>query len=277
MAALPSFVELMSSLGLSTDSASPGSSSLPPRASSQSPFSSPSSSPSASPYLSHAPSRPQVVREPSPTIVVSQYETPDKKGEFKRRASSGNIKAARFSPYSSTPRRGSVSALSDYNGDLERPRTSSRRSSASSSASKAPSAPPPVPPLPVRRSRRGSLERLNITATSCTPISSFARRRSPHSSPTSPTFAQHRSRSTSAELPSPVMLPTLPPMLAESFAAFSFPMPATKSSGNGAWDRKSRSPFLSPMELSTDETTFVKHHQAGLRISSIHRQIAPIA
>lgn len=164
---------------------------------------------------------------------------------------------------------------------------------------------PPIPPLPVRRAHGASPERLRVTAVAYTPISSFARRRSPQASPTSPEFAQPRARSTSNELPSPVMLPTLPPLLAESFAAYSFPSASNesrssrmirsnhhlqhrrgkssnsssgRSSRNSERRSQSRSPVPSPMELDTENSgLFVKHHQAGLRISSFHRQVAPIA
>ncbi|KAH8113374.1 hypothetical protein DFH11DRAFT_1727851 [Phellopilus nigrolimitatus] len=268
MAALPSFVELMSSLGLQTDSSGAQS---PARASSHSP------SPSASPPLQDS-SRSSMDVDDSPAIIISQHEPSNQSGEFKRRASSGNIRAARFSPYSSAPRRGSMSELADRQRDQERffkaPKSnisSSRRSSANNVK------PPPTPRLAERRSRRGSLERLNAVATSCTPISSFARRRSPHSSPTSPSFSKRQPvRSASAGLNSPVMLPTLPPMLAESFAAFSFP--AGSDANVSESERRSRSPHPSPVALDTkDSKTFVKHHQAGLRISSFHRKIAPVA
>lgn len=99
MAPLPSFPELMESLGLPADAKPPtqeeGSQCGGDSSSSRSP------SPSASPQLEAQPKR-----EPSPTIVVSQFEADEhsaaeesQAGGFKRRASSGNIKSARFSPY----------------------------------------------------------------------------------------------------------------------------------------------------------------------------------
>ncbi|KAL5508359.1 hypothetical protein ACEPAH_5978 [Sanghuangporus vaninii] len=101
---LPSFVELMESLGFAPDSKLPVSGSGPDsrsqsRASSHSHYSR-SPSPSASSQSSQVPARSP--RASSPTIIVSQYDAPKENGSelnFKRRASSGNIKAARFSPY----------------------------------------------------------------------------------------------------------------------------------------------------------------------------------
>ncbi|KAL5508360.1 hypothetical protein ACEPAH_5979 [Sanghuangporus vaninii] len=175
-------------------------------------------------------------------------------------------------------------AVGDHQRDPEQHRdkassksSGSRRSSGSSSADSI----PPVPPLPVRRARGEAMDRLKLSEASFTPISSFARRRSPQASPTSPSFKQIRARGTNPDLPSPVMIPTLPPMLAESLATFSFPASTNRNHGVAAGRKErrspSRSPHTSPMDLDQDTRPLVKHHQAGLRISSLHRQIAPIA
>ena len=100
-APLPSFVELMESLGFAADSK------LPQQSSDHEEMCSISRSPSASPPPPSAQNSElttQVKREGSPTIIVSQYdnsgrETANESSGFKRRASAGNIKAARFSPY----------------------------------------------------------------------------------------------------------------------------------------------------------------------------------
>ncbi|OCB84464.1 hypothetical protein A7U60_g8450 [Sanghuangporus baumii] len=335
---LPSFVELMESLGFAPDSKLPVSAGSGPdsrsqsRASSHSQSHSRSPSPSASSQSSQVPARSP--RAASPTIIVSQYDAPKENGSelnFKRRASSGNIKAARFSPYAVhvsafwasyqewtanscaiiQSRRGSMPAVGDHQRDpeqhrdkvrvfLTQPRSAricdrhethsrfesskassqssgSRRSSGSSSTDSI----PPVPSLPVRRSRGEAMDRLKLSEASFTPISSFARRRSPQASPTSPSFKQIRARGTNSDLPSPVMIPTLPPMLAESLATFSFPASINRnhSVAAGRKERRSpsRSPHTSPMDLDQDTRPLVRHHQAGLRISSLHRQIAPIA
>lgn len=121
---------------------------------------------------------------------------------------------------------------------------------------------------------RRALRRLHVAAT---PISSFARRHSPHASPTSPGFALQRPRAPSASLPSPVMLPTLPPTLAQSLSAFAFPGTSNEKRVKEKSDRRSRSPVPSPMVVDSDSGAFVKQNPAGLRISSFHRQVAPIA
>lgn len=92
---LPSFVELMASLGLSADNTGsrPGSADSSRR-------SSYSASPSASPPLLHVPSKPSR-REKSPAIRVTQYDAANEAGDFKRRASAGNTRASRFMPYAS--------------------------------------------------------------------------------------------------------------------------------------------------------------------------------
>jgi len=92
---LPSFVELMASLGLSADNTGsrPGSADSSRR-------SSYSASPSASPPLLHVPSK-LSRREKSPAIRVTQYDSTNEAGDFKRRASAGNTRASRFTPYAS--------------------------------------------------------------------------------------------------------------------------------------------------------------------------------
>ena len=80
-------------------------------------------------------------------------------------------------------------------------------------------------------------------------------------------------------------------MLADTFASFSFPSAGVNSASGFGAARKSkmdemkererrscsRSPILHGMDIDEKESPFVKHHQAGLRISSFHRQVAPIA
>lgn len=121
---------------------------------------------------------------------------------------------------------------------------------------------------------RRALRRLHVAAT---PISSFARRHSPHASPTSPGFASQRPRPPSAGLPSPVMLPTLPPMLAESLSSFGFPAARSEKRARSRSSRRSKSPASKPMAVDSDNDAFVKQNPAGLRISSFHRHVAPIA
>ena len=137
--------------------------------------------------------------------------------------------------------------------------------------------------------RRGSEHLSDIKSTACAPISTFARRRSPQTSPTSTSFMQRqRGRGGQADLPPPLMsLPTLPPLLAQTFATYSFTLIPSDDQSS---DDGSRSPSvdpISPMEI--EQPTFVKHQQAGLRISSLcrngtqhsnyveSRQVSPLA
>lgn len=106
MAALPSFVELMASLGLSKEGEAHGTSherrdSSDSHTSSESRSSSAMSSPESSPPLLHIPARNTACkREKSPSIVVSEFDGDrTREPESKRRASSGNIKTSRYSPY----------------------------------------------------------------------------------------------------------------------------------------------------------------------------------
>lgn len=121
---------------------------------------------------------------------------------------------------------------------------------------------------------RRALRRLHVAAT---PISSFARRHSPHASPTTPAFVSQRPRAAPAGLPSPVMLPTLPPMLTQSLTAFAFPSAMGEKRGRDI-DRKSMSRSPTPNAMIVDsDCAYVKQNPAGLRISSLHRQVEPIA
>ena len=133
--------------------------------------------------------------------------------------------------------------------------------------------------------RRGS-EHSDIKSSACAPISTFARRRSPQTSPTASSFSQrHRARVAQSEFPPPLSLPTLPPLLAQTLATYSFP---TATSDDQLSDR-SRSPSVGPLSpMEVEQPTFVKHQQAGVRISSIcrtsthhnyveSRQVSPLA
>jgi len=132
------------------------------------------------------------------------------------------------------------------------------------------------PPKDTRMGHRPS--QLNIVAPApCAPISSFARRHSPHSSPTSPTFTSRRCRSTSSDVLTPVSIPTLPPLIAESFAGFSLSNPVVAPGAHSSSRRDTRnmrrSISPSPMEICEGETdaAILKHQQGGLRISSLCR------
>jgi len=133
------------------------------------------------------------------------------------------------------------------------------------------------PPKDNRMNRRPS--QLNIVAPApvpCAAISSFARRHSPHSSPTSPTFASQRCRSTSSDVLAPVSIPTLPPLIAESFAGFSLSntvAPGAHSTSRRDTRNMRRSISPSPMEICEGESdaAILTHQHGGLRISSLCR------
>ena len=93
-AALPSFVELMASLGLSADSDVNVSelNQARTRRSASSPH----------PHFYVPPTALSRESDKSPSIIISRVERESllpKANETRRRASSGNIRAARFSPY----------------------------------------------------------------------------------------------------------------------------------------------------------------------------------
>ncbi|KAK7470839.1 hypothetical protein VKT23_002256 [Stygiomarasmius scandens] len=188
MATLPSFVELMASLGIDPakripDQSSSSSSSL--------------SSPSGSPKLLSVPC-------PGPARSKS---SPSLRDQASRRSS------ARYSPYASTTferRRGSVSSMSSSSDLSDR---------ASSTSPRPPSSSPRI------RKRLGNKLTVNVFGSSTdlsanTPISSYVRRKTPGASPTSPTFP----RDVVEESPRPFVLPTLPSFLPQSSGSDSFPV-----------------------------------------------------
>ncbi|THV03275.1 hypothetical protein K435DRAFT_291875 [Dendrothele bispora CBS 962.96] len=186
MATLPSFVELMASLGIDPVKSVPDQSPPPPSSS--------LSSPSSSPKLLSVPGSGPTRSKSSPSL----------RDQASRRSS------ARYSPYASSTferRRGSVSSMSS-SSDI-----SDRASSAS-----------PHPPSP-RIRKRGNKLTVNVFGSSTdlsanTPISSYVRRKTPGASPTSPTFP----RDIIEESPRPFVLPTLPPFLPQSSGSDSFPV-----------------------------------------------------
>ncbi|KAJ3566014.1 hypothetical protein NP233_g7270 [Leucocoprinus birnbaumii] len=171
MTSLPSFIELMDSLGLeqTSHSSSPEISPSP----------SPESSPSASPQLGGT-------MAPSPTRSRSSPSLRDY---------SSRTRTPRYSPYYSYTRRGSTSSSSS--SDQE----STKKSSTS----------PPPSSLRARRSRNqltvnvyGSTSDLPAY----TPISTYLRRKTPGASPTSPSFPRPVTyESTDITLP---ILPSFP-------------------------------------------------------------------
>ncbi|KAI0079654.1 hypothetical protein K474DRAFT_549974 [Panus rudis PR-1116 ss-1] len=192
MTSLPSFVELMASLGLDNKAEPTDSIVTPPQ--------------------------PNLYANGSPAIVISRHSS---SSTLSDRELDTRRHKARFSPYSppiSHVRRGSMPVLSSDEKSAEQPsrafstspapllkaRTVGRRSSA----------------LGLTSSRRP--EKLNLSDPDLianTPISTFVRRKTPSSSPISPTFP-HRRRAASPA--APVTIPQLP--------TFVFPPPQANAS-----------------------------------------------
>ncbi|KAF5388204.1 hypothetical protein D9615_000229 [Tricholomella constricta] len=191
MTALPSFVELMASLGLDQNTKTPD----------QTPKSS-HSSPSASPRLAGA---------------VVPLHSRSKSIQSLRESSRPRV--ARYSPYSpvlATSRRGSLSSVSSCS--LERDPSPLRAFSS-----------PPRSASSPRFSRR-PMNKLSVNVygsasdlAANTPISSYVRRKTPGASPTSPTFSQG-SRDSPPASPMPVTVPTLPTLWPNSANSDSFPI-----------------------------------------------------
>ncbi|KAG5723585.1 hypothetical protein E4T56_gene18137 [Termitomyces sp. T112] len=184
MTSLPSFVELMASLGLDQSTKTSDH-----RPQSQSALSSPSTSPRLIGAGIHSRSRStQSLRE------------------------SSRSRTTRYSPYSPvipTPRRDSLSSASSCS--LQRDQSPVRAISSS-----------PRDASPRRFSRR-STNNLSVNVygsasdlAANTPISSYVRRKTPGASPTSPTFS-HESRDSSPVSPVPMTVPKLPAFCSGSF------------------------------------------------------------
>ncbi|KAJ7742435.1 hypothetical protein DFH07DRAFT_40874 [Mycena maculata] len=237
MTTLPSFVELMSSLGL--DQTAPA----PEQAASPSPCSSPSSSP-----------RMPSVTPPSPIKSRSSPSLRD--------AGAPRNRLARYSPYSPvfqlSSRRGSLSSVSSSSSDYERPTVRAYSTS------------PHPPSSPRARKRHGNNLSVNVYGSSSdlsanTPISTYVRRKTPGASPTSPTFPREALDSPSAS-PMPFSIPTLPSLFPRSASSESFPL-----TPNSDVEPEHNSPNYSckPLPDVVEAGTFLhRGHHTGVRISS---------
>lgn len=190
MAALPSFIELMASLGI--DDAKPASTPSIVRTRDRS-----SSCSSCSSMGSSTDSW-------SPSIRCANLSTTRDIDSDRRPGASRRVRAVRYSPYisaSSSARQSSAVSLTHSQSDQE---DSSRSSS-------------PNPPSSPRRTRRPSpLHFSKRERPSITPISSYVRRKTPQNSPIVLTFAQREyvERPEIITPPSlmPMSLPTIPPI-----------------------------------------------------------------
>lgn len=189
MAALPSFIELMASLGM--DDAKPATPSIVRTRDRSSSCSSCSSLGSSTDGW-------------SPSIRCDNLSTIRDIDSDRRSGASRRVRAVRYSPYisaSSTARQNSAVSLTHSQSDQE---DSSRSSS-------------PNPPASPRRTRRPSpLHFSKRERPSITPISSYVRRKTPQNSPIVLTFAQREyvERPEVITPPSlmPMSLPTIPPV-----------------------------------------------------------------
>ncbi|KAJ7276238.1 hypothetical protein B0H12DRAFT_1227410 [Mycena haematopus] len=237
MTTLPSFVELMSSLGL--DQTAPA----PERSTSSSPRSSPSSSP-----------RMPSVIPPSPTKSRSSPSLRD--------AGASRNRLARYSPYSPvfplSSRRGSLSSVSS-NSSSEYDRPTARAYSTS----------PRPPSSPRARKRHGNNLTVNVYGSSgdlsaTTPISTYVRRKTPGASPTSPIFPRDAQESPSAS-PMPFSIPTLPSLFPRSASSESFPL--TPNSDLDGTPSERSSPNY-PSKPLPDIIEYHRSYHTGVRISS---------
>ncbi|KAJ7095214.1 hypothetical protein B0H15DRAFT_97675 [Mycena belliarum] len=242
MTTLPSFVELMASLGLDTVDRSP----------------SPRSSPASSPRV---PS----VTPPSPTKSRSSPSLRDTPASRNR--------LARYSPYSPvfqlSSRRGSLSSNSSNSSDYERPTVRAYSTS-------------PHPPSSPRSRKRHGNNNLSVNVygsnsdlSANTPISTYVRRKTPGASPTSPTFPREAYDSPSSS-PMPFSIPTLPPLFPRSASSDSFPL--TPNSDSGGVESGHSSPNMNYPAKALPEpdsaTTFLhRGHHTGVRISAAPRLV----
>ncbi|KAJ7368147.1 hypothetical protein DFH08DRAFT_830518 [Mycena albidolilacea] len=234
MTTLPSFVELMESLGLDA----------PQHDTSSSPRSSPSSSP-----------RMPSVTPPSPTKSRSSPSLRDPGASRNR--------LARYSPYSPvfqlSSRRGSLSSVSsNSSSDYERP-------------TRAYSTSPHPPSSPRARKRHGNNLTVNVYGSSGdlsanTPISTYVRRKTPGASPTSPIFPRDALEESPSASPMPFTIPTLPSLFPRSASSDSFPLtPNSDLDGNPASERSSPNYPTKPLP---DVIEYHRSYHTGVRISS---------
>ncbi|KAF8916853.1 hypothetical protein CPB85DRAFT_256037 [Mucidula mucida] len=243
MTTLPSFVELMSTLGVDTNTRPQDDAASSPR-----------SSRSASPHLSYSPiSSPtrskssQSLREPTHRVT------------------------ARYSPYSPpmlSSRRGSLSSVSTCSSPLSSP-DMERRSLPDS----------PRHTSPPRRRRKDNKLTVNVFGSATdlaanTPISIYVRRKTPGASPTSAAFNDSRGASPAIS-PMPFTLPTLPTAL--SAHSEYFPSPTDTDMKRPALiDHNSRSRPTSPIHKGKSLSEMLEgvslgrhfRRHTGIRISS---------
>ncbi|KAH7344890.1 hypothetical protein B0J17DRAFT_19494 [Rhizoctonia solani] len=271
MTTLPTFIELLSSLGLDEKGSPPQRHGSPPSLRSSSGCSSTIECARSSP-----PSREHSLGG-SPAIVI---DAPDA-AKVRSLGPSFRARGARYAPYGAETngpfvRRGSISSL-------DMPPIHSVHGE-ESSARKLGSSPPPNSRLIARR--RPSMANLSLdpdTAQSSTPISSLLRRRSPQPSPTTPGFRVSRRSSVASGTasPSPLTppsvpaLPTLPPM--PSNYSFGSPGLRTMPSSEFRSPRRGEMGNVDELPVHSSPRLHRKTHSrsisAGSTNSSISRRV----
>lgn len=105
-----------------------------------------------------------------------------------------------------------------------------------------------------------------------TPISSYVRRKTPQSSPISPTFpryaihsTKHKSSATSSPPTVPILLPTLPTIYSDSVTSFSLP---SSDAGSERGSSARSSPFHSSNPLPEILERQSPRRHTGLRLSA---------
>ncbi|KAF9569487.1 hypothetical protein CPC08DRAFT_718304 [Agrocybe pediades] len=198
MASLPSFIELMASLGL--EQGTPSSTVVKQS----------SSSSTASPQPPSLPGSPRAGSINAPSRSSSSPSI---------RETTARHHASRFSPYSPavslTRRRGSLSSVSS-SSDFDSPVSATFY----------------VPSLPTATRPRRYRNKLSVNTygsssdlNADTPISTYVRRKTPGTSPTSPTFNNPADSGyeSSSPPPMPFSIPSLPVLLPHSASSESFP------------------------------------------------------
>ncbi|CEL57823.1 hypothetical protein RSOLAG1IB_02567 [Rhizoctonia solani AG-1 IB] len=270
MTTLPTFIELLASLGLDEKGASPQRHGSPPSLRSS------SGSPNAIECARSSPPSREHSLGGSPAIVI---DGPDSV-KVRSLGPSFRARGTRYAPYGAETngpfvRRGSISSL-------DMPPIHSVHEE--SPARKIGSSPPPNSRLMARR--RPSMANLTLdpdAAQSSTPISSLLRRRSPQPSPTTPGFRMSRRSSVASGTasPSPLTppsvpaLPTLPPMP----SGYSFGSPGLRAMPSSEFRSPRRGDVSGVDELPVHSSprihrkTHSRSISAGSSNSSISRRV----
>ncbi|KAF8826564.1 hypothetical protein HHX47_DHR5000426 [Lentinula edodes] len=214
MTTLPSFVELMASLGINAKAGQPERACTP---------SSPDSSPSSSPKL---------LGEPTPSL--QSKSSPSLRDQGRR------SRSTRFSPYSST-----------FVGSSEHVETS-------------------IPDDPFRYQLGGEavypLIPLPLLQTPMVYLNDYVRRKTPGTSPSSPSFP--RDFGQAREFSKPFIMPTLPSFLPASARKEAFSLTQNLEMDNPSVPPQSHPGFMEFSDVELDTMSRRSHFHTGIRIST---------